>query len=104
MPSPNITLTCNFEALNGASKGSAIIQLQGYGTDLPRVSGTGIIPNVSEVVALGAGFNKVIWGNDQITPVNTTYLIKFYDMNGNFVASKSYSFTGGPKTVDLSTI
>lgn len=104
MASPNITLTCNFEAPNGASTGSAIIQLQDYGTDLPRVSGTGIIPNVSEVVALGANLNKVIWGNDQITPANTTYLIKYYDPSGNFVASKSYSFTGGPKTVDLSTV
>lgn len=104
MASPNITLTCNFESPAGASTGSAVIELQGYAAnDTPRVSSTGVIATIQYTTTPGASFSQVVWGNDQITPAGTTYLIKYYDANGNFAVSKTYTFSGGPKTVDLST-
>lgn len=105
MATPNITLTGSFQSPAGASTGYVIVELQGFGQDeAPRVTGTGIFALVKYTLTPAATFSLVLWGNDQLTPANTTYLIKFFDANGNFVASKSYTFTGGPKTVDISTL
>lgn len=105
MATPNITLTGSFQSVTGASTGSVVVELQGFGQDAPRVTGTGIFASIKyTLVAPAASFSLLIWGNDQLTPANTSYLIKFFDANGNFVASKSYTFTGGPKTVDISTL
>lgn len=104
MAAPNITLTGNFEAVNGASTGSILVQLTGFGTAIPRVAGTGIVATAQYVASLGASFNILLWGNDQLTPNGTSYTINFYDAKGNFIASQSYTFTGGPKTVDISTL
>lgn len=104
MASPNITLTGNFESITGAGTGSATITLTGYGTSVPRVSGTGIVAVAKYTVSLSASFSITIWGNDQLTPNGTSYTIAFFDSKGAFVASNTYTFTGGPKTVDISTL
>lgn len=106
MPSPSVTVTGSLQDLTGAANvGSVQIQLQNYGNNVPRVSGTSILVQlITTAVANGSGaFSVTVWGNDQITPNDTYYIVQFLDAAGAVIASIPYRFTGSG-TVDLSSL
>ena len=106
---PQITIAGNLADLFGAAQaGSFVVQLCGYGSQIPRVSGTAMIAQTAPL-AFTANFggtpgtyNFMLWGNDVITPAGTFYTIKVVDVNGNTVQINAYQFTG-TETVDLSS-
>jgi hypothetical protein len=105
MPSPGFTLTGNLaDLLNGADTGYVQITLANYGNVLPEISGTGLIANTSyKANADGSGhFSATIWGNDQITPANTYYVVRIFSPTGGQSPAVPYSFTGAGG--DLSTL
>lgn len=108
---PNITLTATLLDFSGATIGSATqpawlrIALCGYGATLPSVAGTGNLARVSswfqDIQFTGTQVTVKLWGNDQITPSGTFYMISVLDTQKNVVQSGLYEFTG-TQTVDLS--
>lgn len=97
-----ITVTGTFEAIIGSTSGSVQFELINFGTDVPRVSGTGVLTSLKTTSAVGTSFTVNIFGNDVITPANTYYMVTFFDANGNVASTAPYSFTGaGP--YDLSS-
>lgn len=83
------------------------VTLNGYGPNMPRVSGTGIIVNPDVQVTMpGDGtFSFTVNGNDVITPgPNTTfYSIAFQPGSGGTVKTLNYQFSGSG-SFDLSTL
>lgn len=111
MSTPNITLTATAKDLSGVAVGSAAnhsricVTLCGFGPQLPRVVGTGMIarPGPTYIESADGNFSFAIWGNDQITPAGTYYTIAMLDAQGNVVQSAAYQL-GGSGTQDLSTL
>jgi hypothetical protein len=104
---PQITITGNLMDLLGAliPDSFVVVQLCGYGSEIPRINGTAIIaqtaPDPIDIVS--GAFNFKLWGNDVITPAGTFYTIQIQDANGNIVQTNAYQFTG-VAAVDLSTV
>lgn len=106
---PQITIAGNLADLFGAAQaGSFVVQLCGFGSQIPRVSGTAMIAQTAPL-AFSASFggtpgtyNFNLWGNDVITPSGTFYTIKVVDVNGNTVQINAYQFTG-TESIDLSS-
>lgn len=96
-----ITVTGTFESITGATTGSVTFELANYGTDVPRVSGTGIINNIKTTSAVGSTFSVTLFANNAITPSNTYYIVTFYDANGNVASQAPYTLNAGG---DISTI
>jgi hypothetical protein len=105
MASPSVTVIGNFESLTGASTGYIRVTLAGYGAQIPRVSGTGILAPLSYTSSVAASFSVTLWGNDVLSPTNATYyLVSIYNADGsNVVYQIPYQFTGSG-TLDLSTL
>lgn len=83
MASPGFTLTASFLSPTGPSTGYLKITLTGYGTQIPRVVGTGTFAPISYSSAIGSSVSVTLYGNDQITPTNATYyLISQYNADG----------------------
>lgn len=107
---PHITLTAKLLDLSNVAAGTAPnparlqITLCGYGLTLPQIVGTGTLAKVGpyQLEDSGAGISLVLWGNDQITPIDTFYTIAVLDGDGNAVQCGRYRFSGGPLTIDLS--
>lgn len=106
MPTPQITLTGNFQDLFSTADvgGQIIVTLENYGANIPRVSGAGILdkPQVT-ITADGNGnipINTKIWGNDVITPSGTYYVVTLLSSLGVLVQSQAYVWNG-TLTVDL---
>jgi hypothetical protein len=98
-----ITLTGNFEALTGSGNGYVIIALVNYGTNIPRLSGAGVIVNPVYQTSPGSSFSVNLWGNDAITPANTYYQVSYYGAGSTLIASEIYQLNGSG-TYDLSTL
>lgn len=104
-----ITITGNLKNVFGALDAGAGLRvtLNGYGANMPRVIGTGIIVNPDVQVTMpGDGtFSFTVNGNDIITPgPNTTfYSIAFQPSSGGTVKTLNYQFSGSG-TFDLSTL
>ena len=103
MALPLITITGNFESISGVSTGSVIVTLKNFGSDMPRVSGTGFLTTqqITVPLAVGANFSTLLYGNDVILPGNTYYNIQFFSAAGTLLTSLNYQFTGSG-TLDLS--
>jgi hypothetical protein len=109
---PNITLTATLLDYSGATIGSATqpawlrIALCGFGAVLPVIAGTGNLTRISswflDVPFTGTLLSVKLWGNDQISPLNTYYAISVLDINKNVVQTGAYVFTG-TQTIDLSS-
>lgn len=105
MPSPAATITGTLQDLTGtANVGTVVFELVNFGTNVPRVSGTGILVQINNTaIANGSGvFSITLWGNDQITPSGTYYNVTFLTNAGAPVATLAYQFTGAGG--DLSTM
>lgn len=103
---PQLTITGNIQTLFGTSdaNGSVVFQLQNYGLNIPKVTGTGFIVAARVGVTTSSGsFSTTLWGNDVITPSGTYYLVSFISDSGITVASVPYILQG-IGTVDLSTV
>jgi hypothetical protein len=105
---PNITLTCTLNDLNGnpVQRGTVTIVLFGFGAIMPMIAGTSMLAKVGPIAySLADGtFDEglALWGNDQITPLNQTfYCITIEDEKKNVVQAGIYQFVGGG-TLDLS--
>jgi hypothetical protein len=108
MATPNITLTCTLQDINGnaVQQGTVTIVLFGFGAVLPMIEGTSMLAKVGPIAySLADGTfdtGLLLWGNDQITPLNQTfYCITIEDNKKNIVQSGIYQFTG-TQTIDLS--
>ena len=111
MATPNITLTATLDDFSGNAIGSATqpaylrIALCGYGQTLPLIAGTAMVGKVSswpgDIPYVGTLLTVSLWGNDQITPSNTYYMISILDASKNVIQSGIYQFTG-TATIDLS--
>lgn len=110
-PTPDVTLTFTLLDYQGNELGTATqpawlrIALCNYGSNLPRVSGAGIIGEVSswfvDIPYFGTEDSIELWGNDQITPAGTYYTVSVLDTNKNVVQTQIYVFDAG--TYDLSS-
>lgn len=102
---PNITLNARLnDILNNADNGAVLhIELVGFGSQIPK-AGASVIARTSDDLTVSGGLVvAVIWGNDQITPAGTYYIMQVRDDNGNVIQTNSYQLMGGPRTVDLAT-
>lgn len=104
---PQITLTGSLLDNFGAAvlNGQLAVQLCGFGSAVPRISGTGLVARTAPInVPCPAGtFNFALWGNDVITPAGTFYTVQVLDDNGNVIQVNAYQFTGAG-SFDLSTV
>ena len=107
MATPQITLTCTLNDLNGqpVNRGTVTIVLFGFGAALPMVAGTAMLAKIGPVAySLADGTFATglkLWGNDQISPPGTYYAITIEDEKKNVVQTGIYQFTGS-ETIDLS--
>jgi hypothetical protein len=93
--------------LIGALQSNSTLQMQlcGYGSQVPRISGTGMIAKTSPIAVKAGGTGIItmsIWGNDVITPAGTYYTFAVADDQGNVVQLNAYQFAGAG-TYDLSS-
>lgn len=58
-----------------------------------QLTAAGLIPN-----------GTLLWGNDQLTPSGTTYLLQLFNSNGLFVASFGRQSIQGPSPIDFSLL
>ena len=98
MPSPCTVIGNLHQLSNGAiAQGTIIFELGNIGFGNPiTVIGTAIFPSL-KYVAQTAGdgsFTTQIWGNDNINPANTIYLVTYRDSFGNEIGPIQYSITG----------
>lgn len=110
-PTPGITLDFTLLDYQGNELGSADqpawlrIALCNFGSQLPRVIGAGLIGLVSswfvDIPYIGAPGSIMLWGNDQITPAGTYYMVAVLDPNKNVVQCNLYQWNG-TQTIDLS--
>jgi len=105
MPSPCI-VSGNLQTLTSGqiSNGQVRFQLSNIGTGNPLgITGTSLFPQAVHVATSdGTGaFSLSLWGNDNINPANTIYLVTFIDNAGNSVGPIQYSITGA--SVNLNT-
>ena len=113
MLTPQITLIINLLDLQGNQIGSAgnpafiEFALYGFGSTLPRISGTGNLAKVGplsqRVPYEGSEITVTLWGNDVITPAGTGYVITIFDDQLNVLQSGAYVFNG-TINADLSTL
>lgn len=106
---PQINITGTLDDIFGASdQGYLLFTLCGYGSSIPRISGTALLAKTrpTRVQAAADGtFSATLWGNDVIVPgPNVTYYtVELQDEKGNTIACSAYQFAGA-QTVDLSTV
>lgn len=96
-----IQLTGTLQSIAGgaAEIGQVLLQLHGYGSQTPRVSGTALLARTSAVDVpidpLAGSFAVLVYGNDAITPPGTYYTLKTLDDNGDVAQIMAYTVTGG---------
>jgi len=109
--SPLITLTATFDDLSGIAVGSVsnapklVVVLAGFGQLLPRIIGTAMLAQITQVVlSTNGSFSLPLWANDQIFPADTFYGITVIDGLGRAVQCGIYQFNASntPTTIDLS--
>ena len=92
------TITGKLEDILGAVEdGSIEIALCGYGSQVPRANGSGLIaqPQDSEIVpSVDGTFTAELTGNDQIAPAGTYYTITVKNENGDVIQVNAYIFIG----------
>jgi hypothetical protein len=98
------TITGKLENITGIIEDGTIdIALWGYGSQVPRSSGTGMLAKVDTApieVNPDGTFEEELTGNDQIAPAGTYYTVTVRDKNGDVVQTNAYVFLGS-NTYDL---
>jgi hypothetical protein len=94
---PGATIIANMLTLLGAADpgSSMTIQLAGYGSQVPRVAGSGLLVRTRPIplIAPGSGLiQETIWNNAVITPQGTYYTMTFSDEAGNVIQLNAYQF------------
>ena len=111
MPTP-ITFNLNLQdtagdLLPGVGQGAGIVvQLCGYGSQIPRVAGTALIASTMSQTYLASANGFITfkaWGNDVLLPAGTYYTVQVIDTFGNVIQTNAYEFIG-PGAYDLSTV
>ena len=105
MAAPDVTLTFTILGVNNVpSEGKIVFTLCNYGDNPPLISGTGVFAPL-QVIAYAAsnGTGSVtLWGNDQISPINTEYQVAVYAAGASTPSwVQTYIFDTG--SYDLST-
>ena len=104
---PLITLTATLDQLTGVDDvlGALRITLKHFGNWVPRIVGTSLVVKIQYFVRQPAGvpISIPIWGNDQITPNGTYYMIEGIDSRGNVNWCGFYVLTGSGSQ-DLSSL
>lgn len=104
-----ITVTGLLKDVFGAAalSGGLRVTLNGYGAQMPRVSGTGFIvdPDIPVNMPGDGTFSFTVFGNDVILPGPniTFYTIAFIPQSGGVVKCNNYQITGSG-SFDLSTL
>ena len=103
------TVTGKLETtLTAQEQGAVEVMLCGYGSQVPRVNGIGLIARITDstsiVVAADGSFTFTVYGNDLITPAGTYYTVTIKDHNGNTAQVNAYRFLSSPPTYDLGLI
>lgn len=108
---PQITISGSTVDLFGvAQPGTLIVQLCGFGSQVPRIGGTAVIGQTAPlpIPCTEGAYSFKLWGNDVIQPLNsdgsprTFYTIRVVDANGNTVQINRYQFTG-TQAIDLAS-
>ena len=107
MATPGVTLTATLQNIFGADDagGKVRITLCGYYQTLPLITGTAMLARlqVTTVVPSNGLFSETLWGNYQISPINTFYEIAILDDKNNIVQAGMYIFEAAG-TFDLSNL
>lgn len=85
---PDVTLGGTITNISGTPiAGTVTATLGNYGANPPVVTGTStIVPLQVSTTANGSGvWSLTLWGEDQISPVNTTYTVSISPANSNVV-------------------
>ena len=99
-----VTITGTYEALTGGGgSGYVVATLLNYGSNVPRVAGTGIIVSPTLSTGISSTFALSLYGNDVILPGGTYYEIAFYSVYSGFVAGGLYQLVGSG-TYDISAL
>ena len=107
-PTQNITLTATLDSIIGAAGVSGFLEITlcNFGLIPPSADDVMLadagVPQIQTAAQAAAGIK--LFGNDQITPAGTYYSIAILDQNKNVIQAANYLLTGGPATVDLSTL
>ena len=92
------TITGKLEDILGSNEGGSIdIALCGYGSQVPRANGSGLIaqPEEDDIEPDGDGtFNVEVTGNDLIAPAGTYYTVAVKNPNGDVIQVNAYIFLG----------
>jgi hypothetical protein len=83
------------------------IGLRGYGSQVPRINGTGMLAGLDNdnipIDGTTGQFTVQLYGNDIIAPAGTYYTFTFSNANGDVVQVNAYRFVDG-QTYDLNLI
>jgi hypothetical protein len=97
MPSPcTVSGTLQTLCSGHIAQGTVIFQLSNFGSNLPRVLGTSILPGTqfSAMTDQTGNFSINLWGNDNIDPAGTLYLVTFRDYLKNEIGPIPFNITG----------
>lgn len=93
-----INLVGNLKDIYGGDElaGSLNVQLCGFGSQIPRISGTGLLARTAPLaIACPAGtYNFSVYANDIILPAGTYYSIQVLDRRGSQIQTNNYQFAG----------
>lgn len=103
-----ITVSGTLLSLSSAAEpGAGVLQLCGFGAQIPTVPGTGELARTKLPLVVNAAtgaWSTPVVPNDQIVPAGTHYTLALQDSEGNTVQVAAYQFTNLPAgtVVDLS--
>jgi hypothetical protein len=104
---PNITLAGNLVDASGnpLAGGSMSVQLCSYGSQIPTVQQSGVIAQTNYIPTISGtgGYSFSLYGNDQIVPAGSYYVMLVRDASNNVVQCSAFRFIG-TQTVDLANV
>jgi hypothetical protein len=103
-PSSLCHVTGIIEDLTGAGiPGFVKFRLTNFGDTIPRIIGTTTVAKREYTVHADATgyFSLTLWGNDNINPSGTFYIVSVYNQYHSLMSSNDFSITGG--SFDLTT-
>lgn len=103
------TVTGTLETILGseAELGSVEVALCGFGSRVPRMSGSALAARITDedvTVADDGTFSFDVTGNDQIAPPGTYYTVTVKDDNGDIIQVNAYVFFSTTSNYDLNSI
>ena len=105
-----ITVNGTLQTIAGEAPeiGQLIVQLCGYGSQIPRIPGSGLFARTKALPVAVDGtagtFSVQLAANNLIVPSGTYYTFDLKDSNGSTVQINAYQILGADRTLDLSTL